>query len=77
MVKRRWDGEMLFIGDLHGDYYSLEQVSRLIEGRNCLAIFLGDYVDRGEYGLETLIRALLLKYYYKDRVVLLREIMKT
>jgi len=72
MVKRKWDKKILFIGDLHGDYYSLEQTAKIIGKEDYLTIFLGDYLDRGEYGLETLIGALLLKYYYRDKVILLR-----
>ncbi|HDJ89785.1 MAG TPA: serine/threonine protein phosphatase [Thermoprotei archaeon] len=72
LVRRKWDGEILFIGDLHGDYYSLEQVAKIIREKEYLTIFLGDYVDRGEYSLETLMGAILLKYFYKDRVILLR-----
>lgn len=64
----------LFIGDLHGDYYTLLSVLSTIWTikNEYLLVFLGDYVDRGYMQVETLALLLILKREYKDQVVLLR-----
>lgn len=66
----------VFIGDIHGDFYSLLTIldsilPRVIDGGG-VAVFLGDYIDRGYAQIETLALILLLKKHYSDRIVLLR-----
>lgn len=60
----------LIIGDLHGDYISLLKALEFYN--NEYLIFLGDYVDRGKYQIETLYKILQLKLELKDKVILLR-----
>lgn len=65
----------VFIGDLHGDYYTLLQVLDAVWSRfrnGYFLVFLGDYIDRGYMQLETLVFLLLLKGEYGSQVVLLR-----
>jgi len=65
----------LFVGDLHGDLESARSVLKHLWRElteECVTIFLGDYIDRGYYQLETLTLALLLKKNYHDKIVLLR-----
>jgi hypothetical protein len=66
-------------GDLHGDLHSLLAVLRRLNDRQLLdgfaikdpdlhVIFLGDYTDRGVYGVEVLYTLLRLKLANPDRV---------
>ena len=65
-------------GDTHGNYadvsYFLENIINFIdlEYTPCNLIFLGDYVDRGPYGLEVLCLLLSLKLSNPKKVTLLR-----
>jgi protein phosphatase len=66
---------LAFIGDLHGDIQALKKVLKTawsFIGEEGVVVFLGDYIDRGFYQLETLATVLLLKEEYCDRVILLR-----
>jgi len=72
-------GELIVVGDIHGDLGSLEHILRetrfeesLIEGENLYLLCLGDYVDRGPRQVQVLIRLLRLLGSYPGSVVLLR-----
>ncbi|MHA1470767.1 MAG: metallophosphoesterase, partial [Candidatus Asgardarchaeia archaeon] len=66
--------KICFIGDIHGDLMAGARIARYIWKNEEIDkfVFLGDYVDRGNYQLETLNLALLLKILDPDRIVLLR-----
>ena len=59
----RVDGKVIIIGDIHGQYYDLIGMLRKTVGRdpNQTLLFLGDYVDRGNYGPEVALYLFCLK----------------
>ncbi len=66
-------GNMIVIGDLHGDLQSLSFILKDsgFNENDCL-IFLGDYGDRGLYSPEVYYVILKLKEEFPSRVILLR-----
>ncbi|KAJ3797786.1 Metallo-dependent phosphatase-like protein [Lentinula aff. detonsa] len=60
-------------GDIHGQFWDLLELLRKggeVPGTSY--IFMGDFVDRGHYSLETLSMLLVLKASWPDKVTLLR-----
>lgn len=61
------------IGDLHGNIYDLVRIiSKYGMPIAVEYIFLGDYVDRGQFSLETLVFILLLKWRFPRKVHMIR-----
>ena len=64
---------ILVCGDIHGQFYDLVELFKVggeCPDRNYL--FLGDFVDRGYYSVETFLLLLALKVRYPDRITLIR-----
>ncbi|KAJ3081606.1 serine/threonine-protein phosphatase PP-X isozyme 2 [Rhizoclosmatium globosum] len=60
-------------GDIHGQFYDLMELFRV--GGMCPEtnyLFMGDFVDRGFYSVETFLLLLALKVRYPDRITLIR-----
>jgi protein phosphatase len=64
-------GKGVFVGDTHGDLGATERVlSRFLGGTNTL-VFLGDYVDRGDFSRENVDTLLQAKQEHPGGIVLL------
>ena len=69
----RINHKVIVVGDLHGNFHDLVRIL-IINGLppKTNYVFLGDYVDRGEYSLEIMILLFTLLNCYPSNVTLLR-----
>lgn len=70
---QRVDAPVTICGDIHGQFYDLVELFKV--GGDCPGtnyLFMGDFVDRGFYSVETLLLLLALKVRYPDRITLIR-----
>lgn len=70
---QRVDPPVTVCGDIHGQFYDLQELFKVggdVPETNYL--FLGDFVDRGFYSVETFLLLLALKVRYPDRITLIR-----
>jgi diadenosine tetraphosphatase ApaH/serine/threonine PP2A family protein phosphatase len=67
------DAPVTICGDIHGQFHDLMELFRVggdVPDTNYL--FMGDFVDRGFYSLESFLLLLSLKVRYPDRITLIR-----
>ncbi|KAI9633135.1 Metallo-dependent phosphatase-like protein [Dioszegia hungarica] len=67
------DSPVTICGDIHGQFFDLLELFKV--GGDCpntSYIFMGDFVDRGFYSVETFLLLLILKVRYPDRICLIR-----
>ena len=67
------DSPITVCGDIHGQFYDLIELFK--KGGECPDtnyLFMGDFVDRGFYSVETFLLLLALKVRYPDRITLIR-----
>ena len=62
------------IGDLHGQFYDLIKILSITrnEGQKHKHLFLGDYVDRGLFSIQTLLLILAMKINSPKNIIMLR-----
>ena len=67
------ESPLTICGDIHGQFYDLMELLKV--GGECPEtnyLFMGDFVDRGFYSVETFLLLLALKVRYPDRITLIR-----
>ncbi|MBO3801640.1 MAG: metallophosphoesterase [Thermoproteota archaeon] len=64
--------KVVFVGDTHGDLSSTLSAFSKYENAGYKMIFLGDYVDRGEYQIENINFLISKKLEKRSEVILLR-----
>lgn len=69
------DDPVTIVGDIHGQYYDFLKLLETEIGGNSEVtkyLFLGDYVDRGNFSIEVLLLILSMKITRPKEVILLR-----
>lgn len=68
--------KIIVVGDIHGDFDSLNKIIRLAHREGypdkALVVFLGDYIDRGPLQLECILAVLLLMNINEQSTIVLR-----
>ncbi|MEM2136993.1 MAG: metallophosphoesterase family protein [Candidatus Methanomethylicia archaeon] len=63
---------IIVVGDIHGDYNSFKRVIELFNPDGDVIVFLGDYADRGDMGVEVIEGINEFMENYDDRIIALK-----
>ena len=64
---------VVVVGDTHGQFHDLMEIFKIAgPAPDTNYLFLGDYVDRGYYSVETVCMVIALKVRYPSRIVMIR-----
>ncbi len=64
---------VVVVGDTHGQFHDLLEIFKISgHAPDTNYLFLGDYVDRGYYSVETVCMVIALKVRYPSRIVMIR-----
>lgn len=63
---------LIVVGDIHGDYESFNKIIELFNPDRDAIIFLGDYADRGDMGIEVIEEINELIENYGERIIALK-----
>ncbi len=64
---------VVVVGDTHGQFHDLMEIFKIAgKAPDTNYLFLGDYVDRGYYSVETVCMVIALKVRYPSRIVMIR-----
>lgn len=66
------DGDVIIVGDIHGSLHDLLRILKFIQENNSKVLFLGDYVDRGNFSLECITILFAFKVMNPDKFYLIR-----
>ena len=66
------EGDVIIVGDIHGSFHDLLRILHFVFEDNSKVLFLGDYVDRGNFSLECITILFALKILYPDSFYLIR-----
>ncbi len=71
LIRLPSQGKAVFVGDTHGDLDASQQVIQRYLKKPYHIVFLGDYVDRGDYSDENIQYLLGLKWEHPEEIFLL------
>jgi diadenosine tetraphosphatase ApaH/serine/threonine PP2A family protein phosphatase len=73
LIREDFGGKLIVAGDIHGDFRAFGGIRKIFEKEpDSLLIFLGDYADRGEKGLEVIEGVQELMKRHKEHVIALK-----
>lgn len=66
------DGDVMIVGDIHGSFHDLIRILNYFQNNQKKVLFLGDYVDRGNFSIECITILLALKVIRPDLFFMIR-----